>query len=49
MKDIYLVHYHEDNGLSKKYEIKMENCGKIIRTPLLILEDRLLLKYNCLY
>ena len=30
-KDIYLVNYHEDKGVSKKFKIKLENGDKVIR------------------
>lgn len=30
-KDIYLVHYHEDKGVSKKYKVKLENGDKVVR------------------
>ncbi len=30
-KDIYLVRYHEDKGVTKKYKIKLENGDKTIR------------------
>ncbi|WP_339627902.1 nicotinate-nucleotide adenylyltransferase [uncultured Maribacter sp.] len=30
-KDIYLVYYHEDKGVNKKYKIKLENGDKVIR------------------
>jgi len=30
-KDIYLVNYHEDRGVNKKYKLKLENGDKILR------------------
>ncbi|MFX0558603.1 nicotinate-nucleotide adenylyltransferase [Maribacter sp. CXY002] len=30
-KDIYLVQYHEDRGVTKKYKIKLENGDQVIR------------------
>lgn len=30
-KDIYLVRYHEDHGVSKKYKVKLENGDQVLR------------------
>lgn len=30
-KDIYLVNYHEDKGVSKKYKLKLENGDQVLR------------------
>ncbi|AKA34268.1 nicotinate-nucleotide adenylyltransferase [Flagellimonas lutaonensis] len=30
-KDIYLVHYHDKKGVSKKYKLKLENGDKVLR------------------
>ncbi len=30
-KDVYLVNYHEDRGVNKKYKLKLENGDKILR------------------
>lgn len=33
-KDIYLVHYHDKKGVSKKYKLKLENGDKTMRVKL---------------
>lgn len=33
-KDIYLVTYHEDKGMSKKYKLKLVNGDKVLRVKL---------------
>jgi hypothetical protein len=30
-KDVYLVNYHDDRGVTKKYKLKLENGDKVLR------------------
>lgn len=33
-KDVYLVNYHNDRGVTKKYKLRLENRSKIIRVTI---------------
>lgn len=33
-KDIYLVHYHDTKGVSKKYKLKLENGEEVVRVKM---------------
>lgn len=34
IKDVYLVNYHEDKGLTKKYKLQLQNGDKTIRVKI---------------